>query len=282
MKRGIDGGGGYQLPPSLQVHPQAPASDVDSGNDSSSTASSSAVAGSDGCDVGTSSESVAISHLLKIVPHLRNDKKCAKALGLLGTLIEKSLQSSNSGDFYDALVVAMADNRRVHISPFKEAYIDLFRRVLSVLPAFLPALRGDVALWVVSGYSFNSIPAPGQPGYLPEGLSSDDFNRLTPEMATLLEHLFDAEEAKAGERRSGKAAAAPISSEELLKARFVDVMKRFYDSFRSPWMTAAHTTTVLGLFEKALALPLGWWIPPNGKMQRGQLERWLSNMQARR
>lgn len=209
--------------------------------------------------------------LAKIVPAIRNDKKCAKALSLLTKLLE-ALDESNAQAFFEALALAVADTRKLHLPQFKEPFAVLFTAVGRKIEAFPAQLRADLALWAIAAGCFNRVASvPPSPK---DALTAESFAALTAFLGPMLGHLGDALEAKA------TCAAGPAT--ELHKARLVDVLHIVYDAFGASWMNPQSRSHALALFEKALSLSVPFWASPQGRANRIQLERWLSNMHARR
>jgi hypothetical protein len=74
--------------------------------------------------------------LRKMSQHLAKDKHFKKVAALLVTLIETELRPGNAAHFYDALSVAMRDERRVHMAALRPSFVKLFRAVHLELEAF--------------------------------------------------------------------------------------------------------------------------------------------------
>ena len=257
------------------VRPQA----TNSTKSAADTTSSSKVSGA--------SESVPsvdpVAALVKIVPHLRSEKleKASKALGLLAKLANVALEPGTSTHFFDALTVAVSSARRVHEHQLRSSYCELFRIIAEKLDCFSPINRKDVALWIIAAYVFNGTSS-AQSGQ-PHGPTEESFPVFVPIILDTVYCISEFyEEQNTTVVSAALAPAVSAATEELFKARMIDVLHRLVDRYRDPWLKAEHRTQVLSIFERVLSFPSSWWVPPQGRAQRMQVERWFNNLQARR
>jgi hypothetical protein len=97
--------------------------------------------------------------LRKIAPHFRKDKKFAKASELFAKLIGTEITVENSQHFYDALSVAVQDERRVHSPALQRVFEKMLSATFKKLEFFEKDLQPDVSLWVMSSVVYNKFSA---------------------------------------------------------------------------------------------------------------------------
>ena len=77
--------------------------------------------------------------LSKLKNHLKNDKKFNRAVLILITMINQSLNSSNSSSFYDCITEFMSESQRdVMDVKYRSFYVDLFDVINSKMNEFKP------------------------------------------------------------------------------------------------------------------------------------------------